>query len=137
MSIDKALDLAPINVPTVAKTNVPAVVDKKEDPEIEEVKQAINDLIEIGNDAIEDAAILAKQSQHPQAIDSLGKLLKTVSDLHMKKIAISKNKNIKQDGSIDEGGNTTVNNTTQQIFVGTTADLAKMIEDVRNQNAGS
>ena len=132
MSIDKALDLAPITVPSVTKSNVPAV--KTEDAEFEQVKQAIDDLIDIGNDAIEDAALLAKQSQHPQAIDSLGKLLKTVSDLHMKKIAISKNKNIKSDGSIDDNNSTTVNNTTQQIFVGTTADLAKMIEDLKNKN---
>jgi predicted methyltransferase len=131
--LDKALDLTPAPLPEIKRSNVPAVIDKNKDPEIEEAKAALDELIEIGKDAIEDAAVIAKQSQHPQAIDSLGKLLKTVSDLHMKKVAISKNKPIKQDGTVDEGAQT-VNNTTQQIFVGTTAELAKMIEEFKNKD---
>jgi hypothetical protein len=86
------------------------------------------DTIKNTSDAVEEMLGIAKQSQHPRAFEVVATLLNTqreaskdLLDLHKKK------KELKHE---DKDGPETINN---NLFVGSTADLLKMI---RNKDVG-
>lgn len=134
--IDNYLDLGPDgNEPK----KVPMVIENKknsgEEAQIEadfnKGRDSMYDLIEVGEDAITEMMNIAKQSQHPTAFSTLNSMLKTVADMHKDLLNIQ-GKRQKLTGNRPksdkaEGGNTT----NQNIFVGTTAELAALMEDMR------
>lgn len=100
---------------------------KKEDPEkdYEYTRGQLYDLIEKGQEAVQGALEVAQESGHPRAFEVAVNAMKQVSDMTDKLIDLQhKMKNL---GKEDKKSTpTTVNNT---MFIGTTADLQKMIKD--------
>lgn len=93
------------------------------DNDIKYVRDIMYDTIKNTSDAVEKMLGIAKQSQHPRAFEVVATLLNTqreaskdLLDLHKKK------KELKHE---DKDGPETVNN---NLFVGSTADLLKMIK---------
>ena len=85
-------------------------------------------IIEKGQEAINGILELAQDSEMPRAYEVAGQLIKSVSDATDKLMDLQKK--LKDVNAEDEKkGPTTVNNA---LFVGSTADLAKLI---KNQNA--
>ena len=85
-------------------------------------------IIEKGQEAIDGILELAQESEMPRAYEVAGQLIKSVSDATDKLMDLQKK--LKDVNAEDEKkGPTTVNNA---LFVGSTADLAKLI---KNQNA--
>jgi hypothetical protein len=98
------------------------------DNDIKYVRDMMYDTIKNTSDAVEEMLGIAKQSQHPRAFEVVATLLNTqreaskdLLDLHKKK------KELKHE---DKDGPETINN---NLFVGSTADLLKMI---RNKDVG-
>ena len=112
-------------------TEVDSIVElpkvKKEDPEkdYEYTRGQLYDLIEKGQEAVQGALEVAQESGHPRAYEVAVNAMKQVSDMTDKLIDLQhKMKNL---GKEDKKSTpTTVNNT---MFIGTTADLQKMIKD--------
>jgi hypothetical protein len=99
------------------------------DTDIKYVRDMMYDTIKNTSDAVEEMLGIAKQSQHPRAFEVVATLLNTqreaskdLLDLHKKK------KELKHE---DKDGPETINN---NLFVGSTADLLKMI---RNKDVGT
>jgi hypothetical protein len=93
------------------------------DTDIKYVRDMMYDTIKNTSDAVEKMLEVAKQSQHPRAFEVVATLLNTqreaskdLLDLHKKK------KDLKHE---DKDGPETINN---NLFVGSTADLLKMIK---------
>lgn len=93
------------------------------DNDIKYVRDMMYDTIKNTSDAVEEMLEIAKQSQHPRAFEVVATLLNTqreaskdLLDLHKKK------KDLKHE---DKDGPDTINN---NLFVGSTADLLKMIK---------
>ena len=85
-------------------------------------------IIEKGQEAINGILELAQDSEMPRAYEVAGQLIKSVSDATDKLMDLQKK--LKDVNAEDEKkGPTTVNNA---LFVGSTADLAKLI---KNENA--
>ena len=85
-------------------------------------------IIEKGQEAIDGILEVAQDSDMPRAYEVAGQLIKSVSDATDKLMDLQKK--LKDVNAEDEKkGPTTVNNA---LFVGSTADLAKLI---KNQNA--
>ena len=87
-------------------------------------------ILQQGQEALTHALSVAKQSEHPRAFEVVGGLMKHLSDintqlldLHKKKQAIENPK-----GSTSDESTSVTNNA---IFVGSTADLSKMLSDLR------
>ena len=98
------------------------------DTDIKYVRDMMYDTIKNTSDAVEEMLGIAKSSQHPRAFEVVATLLNTqreaskdLLDLHKKK------KELKHE---DKDGPETINN---NLFVGSTADLLKMI---RNKDVG-
>lgn len=86
-------------------------------------------LIEKGQEAINGALDVAMSSDHPRAYEVAGQLIKNVGDVTDKLMALQKaTKDVKEE---KKKGPT---NVTNALFVGSTADLQKMLKDASKNN---
>ena len=86
-------------------------------------RETLFDLINKGRDALEDMIQVARESEHPRAFEVLSGLIKNVADVNDKLMDLNKkHKNINSKEKPAEQTNTTNN-----LFVGSTVDLQKML----------
>ena len=119
------IDIAPIEKTTemITQANSEVTVDATKDYEY--TRAELYTLISKGQEAVQGALEVAQESGHPRAYEVAVNAMKQVSDMTDKLIDLQqKMKNL---GKEDKKSTpTTVNNT---MFIGTTADLQKMIKD--------
>lgn len=95
-------------------------------------RETHRDLIDQGKDALEKLLKVADESQHPRAYEVAGQLLKNLSDMTDKLMALhEKRKKIENDGKPKTAGSVTVD---KAVFVGTTSELLKEIKQVKNES---
>lgn len=92
-------------------------------------RQNIYTLIETGHAALSEMASIAAQSQRADAYDVLAKFLTSLGKLNNQLLdtSIKKSKLSEQGPTEVEGGNITNN-----LFVGTPAQLQEMLENIKN-----
>ena len=115
------------------------IVKEKVDSKIEQIKSSSEDIrkdyeytrgnlysiIEKGQEAINGILELAQESEMPRAYEVAGQLIKNVADATDKLMDLQKKlKDVEEEKQAK--GPSTVNNA---LFVGSTADLAKMLKD--------
>jgi len=83
----------------------------------------IRNIIEKGDDALESALELAKESEHPRTYEVVGQLIKVLVDANKDLLNIHKQK--KELNTTES--ETSSKNVTNAIFVGSTAELQKII----------
>lgn len=116
--ISKALDLPPLEM-----TSLP--VEKKEADYVDDYEYARGNLINIiekGNEALDGILNVADQSQHPRGYEVAANLIKTMSEVNKDLLELSKKR---QDL---EGVNAKPNTVNNNLFVGSTAELQKLIK---------
>jgi hypothetical protein len=132
--IDRALNLGPINQ-TYSKTISTIISQARDDSADEDFtfsRANIREVIENGTEAIAKLTIIAQQSQNPRAYEVLAKLMDTVTNASkellelQEKIRSIDKANMPRD---DEAKNQVTNN----LFVGSTHELQRMIENMRNK----
>ena len=88
------------------------------------------DLISKGQDAVELMIAVARESEHRRAFEVLATLIKNTSDVNDKLMDLNKKHkdiNKAEDTTVPAIGGTTTNN---QIYVGSTSDLQRMLQEV-------
>ena len=108
------------------KTVVPRPSDNLQDLDADYKYQRENfyNLIERGSDAIEGILEIAKESDHPRTYEVAGNLIKQVAEVTEKLGDLQeKMKRLK------EVPNTAPKNVTNALFVGSTAELQKVLKD--------
>ena len=100
-------------------------VDKEKDiqSDYEYQRQNFYNLVEKGTAAIDGILLLAKESEHPRTYEVAGNLIKQVSEV-AEKLGDLQEKMKK----LSEVPNTAPKNVTNALFVGSTAELQKMIK---------
>ena len=94
------------------------------DKDYEYTRGNLYSIIEKGQEAINGILELAQESEMPRAYEVAGQLVKSVSDATDKLMDLQKKlKDVEEE---KERGPSTVNNS---LFVGSTADLAKMLKE--------
>lgn len=130
-SIGKALNIAPMN------DQVRQIVAKAQDDsamaDFNIARTNIHEIMQNGTYAIEKLSQIADQSQHPRAFEVLGGLFKTMLDAN--KDLIELHKKIKDIQGADIPNNEEAKNITNNLFVGSTAELQKAIENMKNGTA--
>jgi hypothetical protein len=109
---------------------VTQVADKKKevDTDYEYSREVLYDLIEKGRNALEDMIEVARESEHPRAFEVLSGLIKNTADVNDKLLDLNKkHKDINTDPVKQIEGGTTNNN----VFVGSTADLQRMLQNAK------
>ena len=125
------LDQAFNTVETVAdeitpeKTQPVKKVDSKDEvtDDYEYARSNLYLLVDKGQEAVNGALDLAMSSDHPRAYEVAGQLIKHVGDVADKLMALQKDKKAVK----EESAKKVVTN--NSLFVGSTADLQKMLKD--------
>jgi|SaaInlStandDraft_1057018.scaffolds.fasta_scaffold02590_6 hypothetical protein len=116
------------NLPTKTKVNVPAIPKEEKDikDDYEFSRDTYRDLIATGTRSLDILAELARESEHPRAFEVLSKSIKDISDTTEKLMSLQKaKKDLSDERKDDEARKVTNNN----VFVGSTTDLQKMLLD--------
>jgi len=102
------------------------------DNDFEYSRRTYYDLIEKGNNALEEMMEVAKALEHPRAFEVVSGMIKNISDVNDRLMDLHKKKkeyNSKGAQKAVEGG-TTNNN----LFLGSTTDLQRMLHDAAKAN---
>ena len=108
-----------------SSTHLPVVDATKEDKDAdyELARNNLHLLIEKGNTAIEGILQLAREAENPRSYEVAGQLIKTVSDVTQDLMKLQKN--MKDLNKVEDNA---PKNVTNALFVGSTAELQKLIK---------
>jgi len=128
-NLSEVFDVNPIGTPEPKKQVLPTHYKK---PDIEEdltdayqqSKENLQAILDQGQEAMHEILEIAKAGQHPRAFEVYATLLKNVTEANDRLLKIQKEMR-------DMDNKKEVNNTNidKAIFVGTTAELAKLLKD--------
>ena len=116
------------NLPSKSKTSAAIYQEKKDiKDDYELARSTYKDLINTGMRSLDVLSELARESEHPRAFEVLSRAIKDVADTTDKLMELQKNKKAlnKEEEEAEKKRLVTNNN----LFVGSTADLQKMILD--------
>jgi hypothetical protein len=88
------------------------------------------DLITKGQDALEEMIEVAKALEHPRAFEVVAGMIKNISDVNDRLADLHKKKKDymkKEDPKKDQGQ---ITSTTNNVFIGSTTDLQRMLQDM-------
>ena len=138
MNIDDKLsqvfEVEPIGKTDIISHSGTVIPEKNEafDHDYETTRSNLHSILSQGQTALFHALEVAKQSEHPRAFEVVGGLMKNLSDinhqlldLHKKKQSIESPK-----GETKEVASVTNNS----VFIGSTTELSKMLDNIRKGN---
>ena len=132
MSIDDKLsqvfDVAPTEKQEILPAIEAAPINHALENDFETTRSNLHSLLQQGQDALYHALEVAKQSEHPRAFEVVGGLVKHLSDVNTQLLDLHKRKQTIEAPSGKKEAAVTNNNA---IFVGSTSDLSKMLNDLR------
>ena len=113
---------------------LPATIDGEEkDTDFRYARENMYHIIERGRDAMDELLEIAKAEESPRAFEVFGQLLKNMTDTQEKLMELHRKKQIiENDGERQEV--TKAQNVTNALFVGSTADLLKLVKRETKQN---
>jgi hypothetical protein len=114
----------------IVKTIEAKAHDDSAKTDFEVARANVYEVIQNGLTAIDKLSQIADQSQHPRAFEVLGGLMKTMLDAN--KDLLELQKKIREIDNVETPNNPEAKGVTNNLFVGSTAELQKMIENMRN-----
>lgn len=131
-SMENIFDITPKeqSFPLVTKSEIfvsepkPDNMDNDLSDAYQQSKNNLQEIIDQGKEAMNDILQIAKASEHPRAFEVFGTLLKNVTDANKELIAMQKQMR-EINGVKKESNNTNID---KAIFVGTTAELSKLLK---------
>jgi predicted nucleic acid-binding Zn-ribbon protein len=132
--IANALGISPATTTDIAVKNIIAVAhDDSARTDFETARSNVLTMIEEGMDAMDKLKNIAQQSQHPRAFEVYSTLLNTM--LNANKQLLDMQTKIREINSADQPMNEKAKTiTNNNMFVGSTSELQKMIENLKNGN---
>jgi hypothetical protein len=127
--LSEILDVEPITIeqPVITSTEIVEmpIGNNVVETDADYARNNIKSLIDKGSDAIQELAVVARDSQHPRAYEVMANMLKHLTDMNKDLLEIQKRKQdltgVKESGSKDV-------NIDKAVFVGSTAELMKLLK---------
>jgi len=120
-----ATEVVTETLPTKVERKKPDRLTKDDiDKDYEYTRGNLYSIIEKGQEAINGILELAQESEMPRAYEVAGQLIKSVSDATDKLMDLQKKLKDVEEEKVSKGPS----NVTNALFVGSTADLAKLIK---------
>jgi hypothetical protein len=120
--------------PDADRQYLPMVQDRPEDPTIQNdfdyARENLMDVIEKGQEALFDLMDVARQSQHPRAYEVLSTMMNTLVGANKDLLDLQAKKKKLLEVEPEANNQQVTNN----LFVGSTAELQKMIDQRRNNS---
>lgn len=91
-------------------------------------RQNLYNVIERGNDAMEELLQVARETEHPRAYEVFGQLLDKITSANKELMSLHK-----QVKDINNNEIKQTNNVTNALFVGSTAELQKMLKGLNEK----
>lgn len=134
-SVSNALDMTPL--PIAIKEEEEVAVDTLPDESVQDdfdyARDNMRQLISKGQNALDGILTIASGSEHPRAYEVAAALMKTMAETNKDLLELQKIKKVlqKEDPKAPQldGPQSVTNN----LFVGSTAELQKMIKDKQNE----
>ena len=107
-------------------------MSEDKDNDYEYTRETLYDLIEKGREGIEEMIEVARQSEHPRAYEVLATLIKDTAQTSEKLMDLHR-----KIQSIDQmmlPAPTQESNTTNNLFIGSTTELQRMLKDLNNES---
>ena len=110
--------------------------DENAKNDFEYSRQIYHDLLAKGTDALDDMMEVARMSEHPRAFEVLSTMMKSIADINGDLMDLHKKKKdfYKSEDKNPQLPNGTVNN---NLFVGSTTELQRMLQDMNKVNDDS
>jgi hypothetical protein len=116
----------PLEEPKIeSKEIVEIQSDNPVETDTELARESIKELITKGHRAVDELAIIARDSQHPRAYEVMAGLIKNMSDMNKDLLELQKRKKDLMVNSDNKSGDVNVNNA---LFVGSTVELMKLLK---------
>ena len=130
-NLSQVFDIEPIGKTEIISQTGSVIPAKNEafDHDYETTRSNLHSILNQGQDALFNALEVAKQSEHPRAFEVVGGLMKHLSDINHQLLDLHKKKQALESGKPDDEKATITNN--NAIFVGSTTELSKMLNDIR------
>lgn len=128
--IGNALNMTPLMTNTIKELEVVSHDDSAA-RDFEYARSNLYQTIETAQQALATLSQIADQSQHPRSFEVLSALVKTIVDANKDLLALQKN--IRELKDADTPHNEKAKIINQSIFVGSTSELQKIIQDL-NKN---
>ena len=128
--ISKALGVNPLVATNVVQDIIATAHDDSAKQDFETARANILTMLEGGHMAMEKLAQIADSSQHPRAFEVYAKLMDTM--INANKELLELQTKIREIDTADAPINDKAKTINNNLFVGTTAELQKMIENLRN-----
>ena len=124
--LSQIFDISPIEKQEALPAEQIKSTNRDLESDFEATRNNLHELIQQGQDALYHALEVAKQSEHPRAFEVVGGLVKHLSDVNAQLMHLHKQKQ-----SIELPSKKESSVTNNAIFVGSTSDLSKMLNDLR------
>jgi len=137
--ISDSLDMVPYD--DIKDTTIDVVkhgsknIDEANDNDFDYARENLYTVIERGTDAMEEMLEVAKRSEHPRAFEVVSTIMKALIDANRDLVSISNDK--KKQKMEEEGPRQPEKIENNLHFHGTTEQLRKMIDDMKNNDSNS
>ena len=126
--ISDSLGIEPLDNSAKITQIIPAIKAQNNN-DYEYARQNLYDIIEKGNNALEHIVDIAKQSESARAFEVVTNLIKTMAETNKDLLQLAKTKKDLEKSDMIPDKQVTNNN----LFVGSSAELLKMIKDKSNE----
>lgn len=106
--------------------------DKQIDDDFEYSRKTYYDLIEKGQDALEEMIQVARALEHPRAFEVVATMMKNISDVNDRLMDLHKKKANMLPATNDSNNTKSITNNNTAVFIGSTSDLQKLMLDMNN-----
>ena len=106
--------------------------DEQKDNDYEYTRETLYDLIEKGREGIEEMIEVARQSERPRAYEVLAGLIKDTANTSEKLMDL--HRKIQTIDQMMLPAPEKQSNTTNNLFIGSTTELQRMLKDLNNEN---
>jgi len=129
-NLSELFDVEPIKEESKVET-LPAVIDYADpvNADADFARDNIRGLVLQGNQAVDELMLIARDGQHPRAFEVLSGLMKNLADMNKDLLEIQKRK--KDLAPKTESQNNL--NIDKAVFVGSTAQLVKMLKNQKQE----
>jgi len=129
--ISEALGINPLPTSSAVQNIIATAHNDSAMNDFEAARANIHEVIQNGQEAIFKLGQIADSSQHPRAFEVLAKLMDTM--LQANKDLLDLQTKIRDINAVDAPTNAQAKNITNNLFVGSTAELQKVISDMKSQ----
>jgi hypothetical protein len=131
VSLASAFGLPPPVAPVVIPEPITAASENIE-TDYDFSRSNIRSLLKTGQEALEKALEVAKSSEEPRAFEVVGTILKQLADINQQLIGVHQQKK-KLDAPIGKELPASAQTTNNSIFVGSTAELTRLISGMNTK----